>query len=90
MSQLTPLSPVTAQPGFLTREELVDSYRERTHLDVTALPWYQVLALWKGAIFSEAIHGRWLKGEVPEDNTFASSLKEGVPKLLADARSFVP
>lgn len=57
------LSSVTAQPGFLNREELAHRYNESFGLDLSPLPWYQALALWKAAIFTEAIYTRWLRGE---------------------------
>ncbi|MPZ60517.1 MAG: phosphotransferase [Propionibacteriales bacterium] len=89
-STATPLelSPVTRRPGFLTTHQIVDRYRTRTHLDLTPLPWYQTLALWKAGIFSEAIYARWLNGESPHDTTFAPSLKEGVPALLRKAQEY--
>ena len=82
------LSPVTAMPGFLDSRGLVDHYVALTGIDVTALPWYQALALWKSSIFSEAIYTRWLKGERPDDTTFAPTLETGVPRLLEAAAEF--
>ena len=79
------LSPVTANEGYLDRAALADLYAERTGLDLTALPWYQTLALWKGAVFCEAIYTRWLRGERPNDTSFGPSLEAGVPALLAAA-----
>ncbi|BCB83764.1 phosphotransferase family protein [Phytohabitans suffuscus] len=81
------LSPVTALPGFLDRQGLVEHYVKLTGADVSALPWYQALALWKSAIFSEAIYTRWLNGERPGDTTFAPALETGVPRLLEAARA---
>lgn len=82
------LTTVTREPGYLTRGELAKRYQSAMpHLDLDALPWYQALALWKGAIFSEAIYTRWLNGERPDDATFAPSLGEGVPILLDRALS---
>ena len=79
------LTSVTRAPGYLTRAQLVDRYRAGTGLEVEALPWYQALALWKAAIFCEAIYTRWLRGQRPGDR-FAPALEAGVPQLLADAR----
>ena len=76
------LTPVTRLPGYLRRQELIDRYQERMSLDLTALPWYQALALWKAAIFSEAIYTRWLRGERPGDTRFGASMEHGVPQLL--------
>jgi aminoglycoside phosphotransferase (APT) family kinase protein len=76
------LSPVTARPGYLDSSDLAREYAARTGADLTALPWYQTLALWKAAIFSEAIYTRWLGGQRPDDRTFAPTLEKGVPELL--------
>lgn len=78
------LTSVTRQPGYWSREQLVSGYADLTGLDVSALPWYQALALWKSAIFCEAIYTRYLKGERPGD-TFGPTLEDGVPLLLETA-----
>ncbi|MGW1298028.1 phosphotransferase family protein [Streptomyces sp. NPDC002533] len=82
------LTPVTRAPGYLTRYELAERYRSRTGLDLTPLPWYQTLALWKAAIFCEAIYTRWRRGERPHDTTFGPSLEAGVPRLLERAAQY--
>jgi aminoglycoside phosphotransferase (APT) family kinase protein len=76
------LSPVTWADGFSNRAELVERYEERTGRHAEVLPWFETLALWKAAVFCEAIYGRWLRGEKAADDPFASSLGEGVPHLL--------
>lgn len=82
------LSPVTAQPGHLRSEQLAEEYAARTGRDLRALPWYQALALWRAAVFCEAIRTRWLRGERPDDTSFGPSLEAGVPALLAAAESY--
>jgi aminoglycoside phosphotransferase (APT) family kinase protein len=74
------LSPVTRLEGFPTRQALVVRYGERTGASVAALPWYEALALWKAAVFCEAIYGRYLRGE--RDDAWSASLERGVPRLL--------
>ena len=81
------LSPVTAQPGFPSREELVARYAERTGRDVSGLWWYEAFALWKAVVFCEAIHGRWRKGE--RDDAWAGALADGVPRLAEVAGSYL-
>jgi aminoglycoside phosphotransferase (APT) family kinase protein len=76
------LTSVTRRPGFLDRHQLVERYAAASDLDVTALGWYETLALWKAAVFCEAIFTRWLRGERPDDRTFAPRLEHGVPQLL--------
>lgn len=79
------LTTVTGQPGYWTRQQIVARYAQQSGLDLSALPWYQALALWKSAIFCEAIYTRWLKGERPGDGVFGPSLESGVPLLLQQA-----
>ncbi|UDL96852.1 phosphotransferase [Streptomyces longhuiensis] len=89
-SPTTPLelTPVTQALGYLTRLQLADRYQSRTGLDLTPLPWYQTLALWKAAIFCEAIYTRWQRGERPNDTVFGPSLEAGVPRLLEMAAQY--
>jgi aminoglycoside phosphotransferase (APT) family kinase protein len=79
------LSPFTRRPGFLRRDELAARYAERSGIRLGSRAWYEALGLWKAAVFCEAIHGRWLRGEIPRGDRFAASLAEGVPALLAAA-----
>lgn len=82
------LTPVTRESGYFTRAEIIERYQKHMELDLSALPWYQALALWKAAIFCEAIYTRWLKGERPEDHGFSATLEQGVPDLVARAQVF--
>src|SRR4051794_12577858 len=77
-------SPVTAEPGFPSRDELAARYAERSGRDVEPLPWFEALALWKAAVFCEAIYGRYVRGELGEEDTRAQRFELGVP-FLADA-----
>ncbi|MFP8874707.1 MAG: phosphotransferase family protein [Myxococcota bacterium] len=54
---------VSAQPGFMTRAELVAEYAERSGRDVRAVPFYEALAFYKLAVISEGIQARFLKGK---------------------------
>lgn len=83
------LTPVTRLPGFPSREELADRYERASGVAVHDLDWYQAFALWKGAVFCEAIHTRWLRGERPDDSTFAPTLTAGVPTLVAAAAALI-
>lgn len=82
------LTRVTREPGYLTSRQLAARYAEGTGLDLTPLPWYQAFALWKAAVFCEAIYTRWLKGERPDDHTFGPSLEHGVPRLAQAALEY--
>jgi aminoglycoside phosphotransferase (APT) family kinase protein len=76
-------SPVTAEPGFPTRAQLVERYVERSGRNVEPLAWFEALALWKAAVFCEAIYGRYIRGELGAEDTRASIFEHAVP-LLAD------
>lgn len=80
--ELSPATRAAAVPG---RAWLIRRYAELTGRDVGAVGWYQALALWKSAVFCEAILTRWLAGERPDDTTFAPLLVDGVPGLLSAA-----
>ncbi len=80
------LTSVTREPGYPTRDQIVDRYALGSGADVSGLAWYEALALWKSAVFCEAIYTRWLHGERPDDD-FGPRLREGVPELLEAARS---
>jgi aminoglycoside phosphotransferase (APT) family kinase protein len=77
-------SPVTATAGFPSRQELVDRYVERSGRDVEPLAWFEALALWKAAVFCEAIYGRYVRGELAAEDERASRFELGVP-FLAEA-----
>lgn len=81
------LSPVTREASYPTREEVIERYSQQLPFSLEALPWYQALALWKAAIFCEAIYARWLNGERQGDE-FGPTLAEGVPTLARAATRF--
>jgi aminoglycoside phosphotransferase (APT) family kinase protein len=83
-------SRVTASPGFPSRRELVERYVARSGLDVEPLAWFQALALWKAAVFCEAIYGRFIRGELAEEDTGAARFRRGVPLLAETALALIP
>lgn len=82
------LTPVTRLEGYPTRAELAERYGTATGLDLSELRWYQALALWKAAVFCEAIYTRWLNGERPGDR-FAPTLADGVPALVRESARLI-
>lgn len=82
-------SPVTATDGFPTRSELVERYASRSGRDVEPLAWFEALALWKAAVFCEAIYGRYVRGELTADDSGARRFEAGVPLLAATAAELV-
>ncbi len=79
------VSPVTAREGFPTKGELVARYVERSGREVGPLRWFEALALWKAAVFCEAIYGRFVRGELGAEDTGAAAFEQGVPLLARTA-----
>ena len=82
-------SPVTALPGFPSKAELVERYVAHSGRDVEPLAWFEALALWKAAVFCEAIYGRYLRGELGAEDTRAARFEEGVPYLAEAAAAAI-
>jgi aminoglycoside phosphotransferase (APT) family kinase protein len=78
------LSAATRRDGFLTRGELTARYEEGSGRSVTALNWYQALALWKAAVFMEGNYKRFTMGN--SDDEYLAFFDEGVPALAEKAR----
>jgi aminoglycoside phosphotransferase (APT) family kinase protein len=78
-------SPVTASPGFPSKPELVARYSARSGRSVEPLAWFEALALWKAAVFCEAIYGRYVRGELGTEDHRAARLELGVPYLAEAA-----
>ena len=81
-------SPITALAGFPSRAELVERYVAGSGRDIEPLAWFEALALWKAAVFCEAIYGRYVRGELGAEDTRAARFEQGVP-YLADAAAAV-
>jgi aminoglycoside phosphotransferase (APT) family kinase protein len=78
------LSAATRKPGFMTREELTTRYEEQSGRSVSALNWYQALAMWKAAVFMEGNFKRYTLGA--SDDPYLALFDEGVPALAEKAR----
>jgi len=82
-------SPVTATAGFPSRGELVARYAERSGREIEPLAWFEALALWKAAVFCEAIYGRYVRGELTEADERARRFETGVPLLAETAAAAI-
>ena len=71
--------------GYPTRAEMAARYEERTGRDLSALPYYEALALFKLAVILEGTFARERATGVPDDR---NSMGEIVPRLLAAAADF--
>ena len=67
------------------RAELVERYVGRSGRAVEQLPWFEALALWKAAVFCEAIYGRFVRGELGAEDSRAARFEHGVPYLAEAA-----
>src|SRR4029079_5747080 len=77
--------PVTALDGFPTKAELVGRYVVRSGRDVGQLGWFEALALWKAAVFCEAIYGRYVRGELGGEDARAAAYEQEVPPMAGTA-----
>jgi aminoglycoside phosphotransferase (APT) family kinase protein len=54
---------MTPEAGFLTAQQMVARYAQRSPRDLSRLPWYVGLGYFKLAVVSEGIHARYLAGK---------------------------
>jgi aminoglycoside phosphotransferase (APT) family kinase protein len=71
--------------GYPTRAEMAARYQERTGRDLSALPYYEALALFKLAVILEGTFARERAAGVPDDQ---NSMGEIVLRLLLAAADF--
>ncbi len=64
------ISPVTTEPGWMTRAQLVQRYSEKSGRDVTGIAFYEVFALFKIAVVVQQIYFRYARGQT-RDERFA-------------------
>jgi aminoglycoside phosphotransferase (APT) family kinase protein len=76
---------VTALPGFPSKSGLAERYVAQSGREVDSLAWFEGLALWKAAVFCEAIYGRYLRGELGAEDERAARFEQGVPYLAEAA-----
>jgi aminoglycoside phosphotransferase (APT) family kinase protein len=76
---ISALGGLTRRPGFLTREELIARYEQRSGRSMGDVRWYMTLALWKTAVFLEGSYKRRLAGTT--EDPFFDLLKQGVPDV---------
>jgi aminoglycoside phosphotransferase (APT) family kinase protein len=82
-------SPITALAGFPSRAALVERYVAESGRDIEPLAWFEALALWKAAVFCEAIYGRYVRGELGAEDTRAARFEQGVPYLAEAAAAAI-
>lgn len=80
---MTQLSAATTAPGFPRSSELADRYARASGRDTRNLRFYEVLALFKAAVFLESSHRRFIDGRT--DDPYFAKLAVGVPQLAREA-----
>ncbi|HLZ73188.1 MAG TPA: phosphotransferase family protein [Dehalococcoidia bacterium] len=79
--------PVYGLPGFLSREEMVARYEERSGRAMREIQFYMVLALWKLAIILEGLYAGFLVGTAA--NARAAEMEFRVPRLVDRMHRFM-
>ena len=77
------LTGVTREPGFISRDEIVARYEERSGRAMSDIRWYQTLALWKSIVFMEGNYKRSMAGAT--DDPFLKRFGDGVVELARRA-----
>jgi aminoglycoside phosphotransferase (APT) family kinase protein len=78
------IGALTRREGFPARAELITRYEERSGRSMSALNWYQALALWKAAVFMEGNYKRFQAGS--SDDQYLALFDRGVPMLAEKAQ----
>jgi aminoglycoside phosphotransferase (APT) family kinase protein len=79
------LSRVTREDGFLSRDELIARYEQRSGRSMTDIRWYRTLALWKSIVFMEGNYRRAVTGAT--DDPYLKGFSEGVVQLAQRAEA---
>jgi aminoglycoside phosphotransferase (APT) family kinase protein len=61
------ISPVTTQPGWMSRKEIINRYAEKTGRDVSGIAFYEAFALFKVAIVLQQIYFRYVRGQTHDE-----------------------
>lgn len=61
------ISPVTTEPGWISRHEVVDRYAEKTGRDLTGIAFYETFALFKTAVVLQQIYFRYVRGQTHDE-----------------------
>jgi aminoglycoside phosphotransferase (APT) family kinase protein len=61
------ISPVTTERGWISRQEIIDRYAEKTGRDVSGITFYEVFALFKVAVVLQQIYFRYVRGQTRDE-----------------------
>ena len=65
------MTTVTDRPGWLTRDQIVERYAERSGRDLAPIRFYETFALFKIAVVIQQIFFRYSRGQT-DDPRFAT------------------
>jgi len=77
-------APVTVMPGFITRDEFIQSYAKKSGRDVSQMNFYLTFAYFKLAVICQQIYYRWKMGQTTDERF--RHLNQFVASLIAHAR----
>jgi aminoglycoside phosphotransferase (APT) family kinase protein len=77
------VTSMVAEPGYLTRREMLDRYEAKTGRKMMNFPFYQAFATFKLAIIMEGSYARFLLGQA--DDPLFAQMKERTPALADSA-----
>lgn len=61
------ISPVTTEPGWISRQEIIERYAEKTGRDLSGIAFYEVFALFKVAVVLQQIYYRYVRGQTHDE-----------------------
>ena len=61
------ISPVTTGPGWISRQEIIERYAEKTRRDLSSIAFYEVFALFKVAVVLQQIYFRYARGQTHDE-----------------------
>lgn len=61
------ISPVTVEPGWISREQIIKLYAEKTGRDLSGIAFYETFALFKVAVVLQQIYFRYARGQTHDE-----------------------
>ena len=61
------ISPVTTEPGWMSRQEIIERYADRTGRDLSGIAFYESFALFKVAVVLQQIYFRFVRGQTRDE-----------------------
>ena len=61
------ISPVTTEPGWISRQDIIDRYAAKTGRDLSGIAFYEVFALFKVAVVLQQIYFRYARGQTHDE-----------------------